>query len=144
MVALGLSIDSLLAGLAAGPFLTSRRQFALAAALGVADGWATFVAGAGQRTLYELTAVFALALVAAIVGAPRRRWWYALPIVLSIDNLLLPLRASDAPAAAFASAILAGLGICASSALLRRLPPPLQRRVALGIASAALVAFIGQ
>jgi len=138
-----LGIDSFLACAGMGLYLRDTRQrVAIAAALAVGDGWATFAAA---RHGARLTCA-SLGLVLALFGwaglTPRRRAMRLAPALLSMDNLLSPLAEGDAPAAALGSFAMAAWGFVLSAFLLRIIPERARDRVAWGVAASALVAVV--
>ncbi len=118
-----LGFDSLLAGLAVGPILSSWRGRALFVALfGLCDGIATLLGAAVPHLVPEPPAValYLLGVVLIIQGARRSRaWLYAMPVLFSLDNLAAGSPAAAAPALALSSAAMAAVGL-ALGALGRR------------------------
>jgi hypothetical protein len=94
----------------------TRDRAVLAAALGAADGLASLALHAG---LSAGLAVIAVAALACALLPPGRRRLAALPLLLSIDNLLVPLAAREALIAGLESFALAGAGFVASSLCVR-------------------------
>ena len=110
-----LGFDSLLAGLAIGPILSSRRGWAVFALLfGVCDGAATLLGAAVPHLMPEppIAALYLIAVALIIQGARRSRvWLYAMPVLFSLDNLAAGGAASDALGLALSSAAMAGMGL---------------------------------
>ena len=110
-----LGFDSLVAGLAIGPFLSSRRTAAAYALLfGVCDGVATALGSMAPHRVPEPPAILIYLAAAALLaqGARRSRVWLsALPALFSLDNLVAGYPAADAPGVALGSAAMAGLGL---------------------------------
>jgi hypothetical protein len=107
--------DSLFAGLAIGPIISSRRGWAVFVLLfGVCDGAATLL-GAAVPHLVPTPPVAALYLIAValiIQGARRSRvWLYAMPVLFSLDNLAAASAPSDTLGLALSSAAMAGVGL---------------------------------
>ena len=143
LASVGLGIDSFLACLAVAPIVPRRRdRIALAAILGASDGYATFAASVGGLTLYLVAAGIVLGALAIAVASPGLRRVSALPVLLSIDNLVTPLSPGDAVAAGVASFALAGLGFVASTMILRTVPPRLHARVAIALGIVALAVIV--
>lgn len=110
-----LGFDSLLAGLAIGPILSSRRGLAAFVLLfGVCDGAATLLGAAVPHFVPEppAAALYLIAVMLIIQGARRSRaWLYAMPVLFSLDNLAGGSAASDALGLALSSAAMAGIGL---------------------------------
>ena len=119
-----LGSDSLVAGLAIGPFLTSRRAAVVyALSFGVCDGLGTVFGSTAPHCIPEPPAILTyLAAAALLAQAARgsRLWLSALPALFSLDNLAAGYPAADAPGLALSSTAMAGLGL-ALSGLGRRL-----------------------
>ena len=158
-----LGIDSLIAGVAIGGIVTGRMRLPLAALFGVADGIG-FLIGAGivspfsdgASTVLQTVLLVALGIYLIVVAAGSRRvmssWTvWALPFVLTFDNLAYGLAGdkstsslfSQAGQQALSSALLALIGLTIGAAL-PRLVPSLDRRVGtLRFAGAALIVTAG-
>jgi hypothetical protein len=110
-----LGFDSLLAGLAIGPILSSWRGRAVFALLiGVCDGAATLLGAAVPHLVPELpsAALYLIAVALIIRGAQRSRTWlYAIPVLFSLDNVAFGSAPSDALGLALSSAAMACLGL---------------------------------
>src|SRR5262249_39705520 len=129
--------------LAVAPIVPRQRdRIALAAILGTSDACATFAASVGGMTLHLVGAAIATGVLAIAVASPGYQRLCALPLGLSIDNLMTPLLPGDAVAAGVASFALASLGFAASTLCLRPVAPRLRARVAMALASVALVMIV--
>ena len=110
-----LGTDSLVAGLAIGSCLTSRRAAAAyALSFGVCDGLGTVLGSVVPHRVPEPPAILIYLASAALLaqGARRSRVWLsALPVLFSLDNLAAGYPAADAPGLALGSAAMAGLGL---------------------------------
>jgi hypothetical protein len=110
-----LGFDSLLAGLAIGPLLSSRRERAVfVLLLGVCDGMATLLGTAVPHIVPSppIAALYLLMVALIIQGARHNeKWFYAMPILLSLDNLVTGSAASSAMMLALSSAAMAGCGM---------------------------------
>jgi hypothetical protein len=110
-----LGFDSLLAGLAIGPMLSSWRGWVVFVLLfGTCDGAATLLGASVPHLAPALptAALYAIAVALIIQGARRSRaWLYAMPVLFSLDNLATGSAASDALAVALSSGAMAGMGL---------------------------------
>jgi hypothetical protein len=110
-----LGFDSLLAGLAIGPILSSWHERTVFVLLfGVCDGAATLLGAAVPHLVPDPpAAMLYLLMVALIIQGARRSatWLYAMPILFSLDNLVAGSAASDALGLAVSSAAMAGIGL---------------------------------
>jgi hypothetical protein len=110
-----LGLDSFVAGAAIGPILASWSARAwLVTAFGVCDGLSTLLGTAAPHLVPDLPSVmiYGIAVALIIQAALRSRTWlYAVPILLSLDNLAAGRPASEALALGLSSAAMAGLGL---------------------------------
>lgn len=115
LTAFSLGLDSFLAGLAIGPLLPSRTgRLWCAAAFGVCDGLASWLGALIPHRLPEPPdlALWLVCVMLLLAGARRGRMWlFAVPVVLSLDNLAAGVPADLAPALALSSAVMAAAGI---------------------------------
>jgi putative Mn2+ efflux pump MntP len=115
LTALSLGLDSFMAGLAIGPILPSWGGRMLSAlAFGLCDGLASWLGASIQHQLPDLPefVLYIGSVVLLLAGAIRSRaWLFALPLVLSIDNLAAAVPAGQAPVLALGSAAMAGVGL---------------------------------
>ncbi len=155
-----LGVDSLIACFAIGGIVSKRARLPLAASFGVADG-VGFLLGTAFHwsmpdrvaTIVETAVLVGLGVYWVAVAVLSRRatgtgWVWALPVVLSIDNITFGLIdhawsssvAVQAIEQALSSALLAGIGLYAGLALRRAIPGLQRSRVAtLGFAGVALI-----
>jgi hypothetical protein len=115
-----LGLDSFVSCLAIGSHsLSWRERLRLALAFGACDATATLLGTMRPHRVEEL-AVFPVYVLCAllIVRAyrPGRRLLYALPVLLSIDNLFSGDPVSMVPATGFGSAAMALLGVSLAAA----------------------------
>ena len=156
-----LSFDSLIAGVALGPLVSARDRWTMAILFGLLDGVATLVSGlrlphlaAGVPGLVPaLIAAYGVYLITVSVWSLNRvrvPLW-AIPVLLSIDNLMvgLPagataLGAGDVAAAALTSAAFALAGLWAGNLLAAAIGGRRERLAGAGLlvvaAAAALLA----
>jgi len=110
-----LGSDSVVAGLAIGPFVTSWRAGAAYALLfGVCDGVATVLGSMIPHRVPEPPELLIYLAAACLLAAGirhSRAWLWALPMLFSLDNLVAGYPAVDAPQLALGSAAMAGLGL---------------------------------
>jgi hypothetical protein len=143
---IGLSVDSFLAGLAIAPAARLRGLWLrLAALFGLFDGLATFAAGVGVAPGVAWSFI-AAGLAVLALGFVVRGWspCYALPLLLSIDNLLTPLSPFEAIQAALASFMMAALGFILSDRLLGLIADVHRTLAALVIAAVSgVLLFLG-
>jgi hypothetical protein len=115
-----LSFDSFLASLILGTrSLATRQQLLLSAAFGVCD-YAASMAGWSGSSAFEgpfQFAIYALcaALLALAARGPRRAMIYALPLLLSLDNLFCGIPSKMAPLLGVGSAAIALAGFGAAA-----------------------------
>lgn len=114
VAAFSLGFDSLLAGLAIAPIVSSRRARAWFVALfGICDGVATLLGALAPWRLPQppIAALYLSGAFLIILGVRRgHAWLYALPFLFSLDNLAAGGSVADAPALAASSAAMALLG----------------------------------
>lgn len=135
------AFDSLCLGVAWGALRAPRASLIVAALIGLCDASATLAAtGSSLGVLCYVCLVLAVGALAW-----RRRGStvsVALPVLLSIDNLIAPRAVLSAPLAGLASFVLALLGFGLSGLLLWFVPS--RHRAAFGIVLAgASVAYFG-
>jgi hypothetical protein len=110
-----LGLDSLFVGMIIGPLLTRRRSLVYCALMfGLSDGLACLLGSLIPHPTPGLPALVIYLVCAALFvqGARRSRiWLYAIPVVLSIDNLAAGGSIPDAPAVALISAGMAAIGL---------------------------------
>ena len=159
-----LGIDSLIACLAVGTVIGQRARVPFALGFGIADG-AGFLLGTAFH--WSMPAVVSTVVATAVfVGlgvywvslavwsrqAAGTRWVWALPVVLSIDNITFGLIDhswttnvwGQAGEQALSSALLAGIGLAIVAAFTRAVPALQRSRVlSVGIAGAGLIAAAG-
>src|SRR5580700_10264166 len=156
-----LGVDSLIACIAIGGIVGKRARLPLAACFGIGDG-AGFLLGTALHwsfpdrlaTVVETVVLVALGVYWIAIAVLARRatgtgWVWILPWVLSIDNITYGLIdhawshsvAVQAVEQAVSSALLAGIGLLASAAVMRVVPGSKQRSAtfAAGFAGAALI-----
>jgi hypothetical protein len=110
-----LGSDSLVAGLAIGPWVASWRAGAAYALLfGVSDGMATVLGATIPHRVPEPPAILIYLVAVGVFarGARHSRLWLCvLPVLVSLDNLAAGRPASGAVALALSSALMAALGM---------------------------------
>lgn len=155
-----LGIDSLIACFAVGALVGRRSRLPYAALFGVCDAGAFLLGTALHWTMPEATAQvvstaalvgLGLYLVVVAIGAQKvadTRWVWALPALLTLDNIgfglidhswssAVPVEAAEQ---ALSSILLAAVGLAASAAVVRAIPQVHRNRVlTAGIAGAAMV-----
>jgi len=115
-----LSFDSFLASLIIGTrSLSTRQQLLLSTAFGICD-YAASMAGLSWSSAFEGPLQFAIyalcaALFALAARGPRRAMIYALPLLLSLDNLFCGISPKLAPLLGFGSAAMAVVGFGAAA-----------------------------
>jgi hypothetical protein len=115
-----LGFDSFLASLIIGTRpLSTRQQLLLSAAFGVCDYAASLAGLYASIPLEEIPQLPLYALCAALFAlaarGPRRALIYALPILLSVDNLFSGVSPKWAPLLGFGSAVMALAGFGAAA-----------------------------
>jgi len=159
-----LGIDSLIACFAVGALVSRRSWFAYAALFGVCDAGGFLLGTAFHWSIPDATANVVETAVLVGLGLywlgialyARRlaetRWVWALPFVLSIDNITYGLIdhawshsvAVQAFEQAISSALLAGIGLAVSIYATRAIPALQRSRVAaMGFAGCALILAAG-
>jgi hypothetical protein len=110
-----LGLDSLFAGIIIGPLLTHRRSLVYCALIfGLSDGLACLLGSVIPHPTPGLPGlvIYLVCAVLFVQGARQSRTWlYALPVVLSVDNLAAGGSIPDAPAVALISAGMAAVGL---------------------------------
>jgi putative Mn2+ efflux pump MntP len=115
LAAFSLGLDSFLAGLVVGPILLSwGGRTRLALGFGLCDGLASWAGACMPHQLLRFPDVVAYVCCVPLLLASATRsraWLYALPLVLSIDNLAAGIPASQTPILALSSAAMAAVGL---------------------------------
>lgn len=110
-----LGLDSFFAGLVAGPLLRSwRGRSCLALGFGLWDGLASWVGACMPHQIPDVPTVvlYVCCVPLLLAGASRSRiWLFALPVLLSLDNLAAGGPGGEAPWQALSSAGMAALGL---------------------------------
>ncbi len=113
--AVSLGLDSLVAGLAVGWILSGwRGRISFALGCGLCDGIASWAGAAVPHQLPDCfdAGLYLVCVGLLLAGAVRTRaWLYAMPVVLSIDNLAAGVSADQAPLLALSSAVMAASGL---------------------------------
>ena len=155
-----LGIDSLIACFAVGALVSRRSWLSYAALFGVCDAGGFLLGTALHWTVPDGTASVVETVVLVVLGvywvaiavfsrrAAETRWVWALPFVLTIDNITYGLIdhawsssvAVQAIEQLVSSALLALIGLVLSAAVVRAVPKLQQSRVVVaGCAGAALI-----
>jgi hypothetical protein len=118
-----LGLDSFVTCLAIGSHVLSwRERIRLALAFGACDATATLLGTVRPHRVEVLAAFPVYILCALVIGRayrPGSRLLYALPVLLSIDNLFSGVPVSMAPGLGFSSLAMALLGLSLAAACRR-------------------------